>query len=594
MGIDTKYLSDWRHLDGSSAPPGSPDVVIGHVSDLHGQLGPAHQVYDDNPQNRPPIDFGGEDRVVRPVRGLATIVAKLDALRASHETLVAMSGDTFHGTAETTFSNGEVMLDPINEHVRPDTYVPGNWDFGHEAAADGSALALFDALAAPTLANNLRDATGEQLYDGFRLFERGGVTVGVVGMTNPYVDRMAPAFHEGKYTFGKAPSLLAETADAARESGAEIVVAVTEIGLPWTVQAAKDFSQIDVILSAHTHEYTFEPILIEETGTVVVESGVGEALGRVDVRVDEAGPAFRHVLYAFLEDHEYTPDPDRAARETIERVRAPFFEADPGKRRGPATLDRPLDTVLGRTERALDRHSFLESGWNTLFNDALRAFFDADLAVAHGNRYGRAVPPGEITLGDVYTAYPVTPAVAAGDAWGQQLTAHVESYLIDNFTPYVYDQEDGRVRTVSSNVELTIDPTAKRGRRLVEMLIDGAPVDPDETYRVATYTRPGAPKRDLGGCGFPFREVETRAVAPAAVLADYLATHSPVSPETGTRVRTPETGGWVQNTPSDGPYPFVQPGVDYADGTAYVETAMVPRQFDHPAPGPAPDRRRNR
>jgi len=49
---------------------------------------------------------------------------------------------------------------------------------------------------------------------------------------------------------------------------------------------------------------------------------------------------------------------------------------------------------------------------------------------------------------------------------------------------------------------VTLDPTAKRGRRLVELRIDGEPVDPEETYSVATFRRPGDPERDLGNCGF--------------------------------------------------------------------------------------------
>jgi len=69
-------------------------------------------------------------------------------------------------------------------------------------------------------------------------------------MTNVYVDRMAPAFSEGKYRFGKHPTLLEESAQAAREDGADVVVAVTEIGLPWMVQAAKDCASVDVMFSA--------------------------------------------------------------------------------------------------------------------------------------------------------------------------------------------------------------------------------------------------------------------------------------------------------------------------------------------------------
>jgi len=55
-----------------------------------------------------------------------------------------------------------------------------------------------DDLDAPILANNLYDwETDERLYDAYRILDIGGLSVGVVGMTNVYVDRMAPAFSEG-------------------------------------------------------------------------------------------------------------------------------------------------------------------------------------------------------------------------------------------------------------------------------------------------------------------------------------------------------------------------------------------------------------
>jgi len=109
-----------------------------------------------------------------------------------------MSGDTFHGSAVTTYTDGRAMLDPVNDHVAPDIYVPGNWDYSNEAAEDGNFVELMDDLDAPILANNLYDwETDERLYDAYRILDIGGLSVGVVGMTNVYVDRMAPAFSEG-------------------------------------------------------------------------------------------------------------------------------------------------------------------------------------------------------------------------------------------------------------------------------------------------------------------------------------------------------------------------------------------------------------
>ncbi|WP_114579108.1 bifunctional UDP-sugar hydrolase/5'-nucleotidase [Saliphagus sp. LR7] len=582
MDLDTEYLGKWKRLDGSDPTNHDqeqlPDVVCLHVSDLHGQLVPEYHVYYDNLNSRPDFDFGGDDRILRRGGGIPLLAGKIDEIRsAAEETLTLMSGDTFHGTAMTTYTKGRAMLEPVTKHINPDVYVPGNWDFGNEAAEDGNMQELMDKLEAQVLANNLYEPDADELlFDPFTIERAGDVDVGVIGMTNVYVDRMAPAFHEGKYRFGKHPALLEEAAEAVRDEGADIVLAVTEIGLPWAVQAAKDIKGIDVLFSAHTHEYTHDPILIDETETLVVESGTGDGLGRVDLRIDDDGIAFRHVLYCLAEDHEYTPDPDPAAERTVADARAPFFDDDTSHERGDGTLEQPLDTVVGETETPLDRQSFLESGWNVLFADALRTHFDTELAVTHGFRYGPAVPAGEITLEHLYQAFPMTSPVARGEAYGQQLLNHMEAFLTDNFTPYVYEQEDGRVRNYSSNVEVVIDPTAKRERRLVDLVIDGDPVDPETRYSVATFTRPGDPERDLGNCGFPFRDVDVEdGVVPVDVVAGYLEDHSPINCGETTLVRTPKSGGWVQNTPADGPYPYVQPGVDYANGDQYCETRLI-------------------
>lgn len=595
MDLDTEYLGPWTRLDGSPATDRErePDAVCLHVSDLHGQLGPEYHVYYDNPESRPDFAFGDEDRLLRRGGGIPLLTAKLEELRAAFDgTLTLMSGDTFHGTAETTYTNGRAMLAPIDDHLRPDVYVPGNWDFGNEAAEDGNLRALMDALEARVLANNLFEPDADELlFDPYTIERVGGVEVGIVGMTNVYVDRMAPAFHEGKYRFGKHPALLEAAAREVRDAGADVVLAVTEIGLPWSVQAAKDVEHVDVLFSAHTHEYTHEPIAIEETGTIVVESGTGDGLGRVDLRFDDDGVAFRHVLYCLAEDLEYTPAPDAAAERTVETIRSPFLDDDVHYERGAGTLERPLETVVGETETSLDRRSFLESGWNVLFADALRAHFDADLAVTHGFRYGPAIPAGEIMLEHLYRAFPMTAPVARGEAYGQQLLSHMEAFLTDNFTPYVYEQENGRVRNYSSNVEVVVDPTAKRERRLVDLVVDGESVDPGARYSVATFTRPGDPERDLGNCGFPFRDVDVDdGVVPVDVIVDYLEDRSPIDYGETELVRTPDDGGRVQNTPADGPYPYVQPGVDYADGEEYCETRLIPTGAVFPEAGRNPYR----
>jgi len=178
----------------------------------------------------------------------------------------------------------------------------------------------------------------------------------------------------------------------------------------------------------------------------------------------------------------------------------------------------------------------------------------------------------------------MTTPVARGVAYGQQLTNHMEEFLGDNFTPYPYDQEDGRVRNFSSNVEVTLDPTAKRGRRLVELRIDGEPVDPEETRwrRSADPVIPNATSETAGSRSGTSRSTTIRYLSTSS---SSISRNSPVDYEVMGLVETAEDGGRVQNTPADGPYPFIQPGVDYAAGEAYCETSMIPRRNTFPDAG---------
>lgn len=586
MGIDVAYTGQWTRFDGSSSdtPHGEPEFVIAHLSDLHGQLLPRTQAYYDNASIGSPLDFDGDTRLIRPAGGVPILAAKLRELREAYgDPLTLMSGDTFHGSAHATYTLGESMVEPLNEHLDPDVYVPGNWDFHPESAEDGKTVELLDSLNATVLANNLYDwDTDGRIFDSYTIESVNGYDVGIVGMTNVYVDRMPPALHEGKYRFGKHPALLERTAQRALDAGADVIVAVTEIGLQWSVQAAKDCPSVDVICSAHTHEYTHDPTIVNDT--LVIESGVGDALGRLDLRTVNGNIEFRHVCYCLVEGHEYTPEPDPEAQRTVREIRSPFLDGNHHER-GHGVLDKSVETVVGETETVLTRHAFLESEWNTLFNDALVSHFDTDLAISHGFRYGTALDPGDITLADLYTCFPMTAPVARGDAYGKQIAEHMERYLVDNFSPHVYEQEDGRVRAYSSNVDVTIDPTAKRGRRLVSFRIDGAPINPDATYSVATFRQPGAPERVLGGSQFPFHNVSVEeGTTPVDVLVAYLEAESPIAYESGEIIETAEDGGTLQNTPADGPYPFIQPGIDF-DGSTYSEVSMIPEGYAFPEEG---------
>nr|WP_245977775.1 5'-nucleotidase C-terminal domain-containing protein [Halopiger aswanensis] len=172
------------------------------------------------------------------------------------------------------------------------------------------------------------------------------------------------------------------------------------------------------------------------------------------------------------------------------------------------------------------------------------------MAVTHGFRYGLAIPVGETTLEHLYRVFPMNEPVARGEAYGQQLLNYMEASLEDHFIPYVYQQEDGHVRNYSSNVEVVVDPTAKRERRFINLAVDVESVDPEACYLVAMFTRPGDPERELDNCGFPFQNncVED-GVVPVDVIVDYLKDHSPIEHGETKLVRTSTTAETYRTHP---------------------------------------------
>jgi len=124
--------------------------------------------------------------------------------------------------------------------------------------------------------------------------------------------------------------------------------------------------------------------------------------------------------------------------------------------------------------------------------------------------------------------------------------------------------------------------------RLVELRIDGEPVDPEETYSVATFRRPMIPNA-TSKLRVPVPDVEVDDdTIPADVIVEYLEEHSPVDYEVMglNRETAGGDGGRVQNTPADGPV-SVYPARRRLRGPAraYYETSMIPRRNTFPDAG---------
>jgi 5'-nucleotidase len=141
-----------------------------------------------------------------------------------------------------------------------------------------------------------------------------------------------------------------------------------------------------------------------------------------------------------------------------------------------------------------------------------------------------AKAPAEITYGAVFTLMPFGNTLIVKTLTGEALLALLEQQF-DNPAPGLVT-----ILQVSHNVRFSYNPARPAGSRVnrASLTIDGKPIDPARSYRVAMV--------DFlwdGGDGFTTAKAGTDGVGVGLdidVFMSYLAAHSPLGPRPGGRI----------------------------------------------------------
>lgn len=470
-------------------------LTLVQLNDLHGYLDlhpeffwaggpPAHGVY-------------------RPAGGAARIAALIGQARAANPggVLAFDCGDTFHGTYPAVQSKGAALL-PVHNALGF-AAMTAHWDFAYGPAR---LRALGAQMHAPILAANCYDKeSGARAFPATSVAEAAGLRVGVVGLAATIVDKtMPPHFSEGlRFSLGNAelPLLIDELR---REQEVDLVVVISHLGFPQDAQLAAEVGGIDVLLSAHTHHRLARPALIN--GAIVIQSGAhGSFLGLLDLEVKGKRVVdYRHRL----EVVEAAVEPDAEVQALVDEALAPHRAM--------------LAEVVGQTAIALHRNTMLECPMDSLLLESMAELTGAQLAFSNGWRYGAPVPPGPVTLNDLWNIIPVNPPVMTCTLTGAELRAMLEENLQHTFARDPYDQMGGYLkRTLGLSLVFKVENPP--GQRVVELFVGDAPVEDGRDYTACFVTEQGVPAR-YG------RARASTGVQAIDALRRHLARHSPVNP----------------------------------------------------------------
>lgn len=434
-----------------------------HVTDTHAQL-------ETHPEYMPDAS-----KPFRNMGGFARLKTAIDAQRATATgpSFLADGGDLVQGSGPAAWSEGQVMIAPANA-LGYDVFVPGNWEpvYGPRRFEE-----LMAALKTKVIAYNFHyKDSGERMFDAAVTIEKEGVKITFVGVADPTTtERQPPRQVEGLDSSRMAGfnEFITELRSKERP---DLLVVVSHTGLTVSRQLARETPGIDVILSGHTHERTYQPIF--ENGCLIVEAGShGSFLGRLDLVFKPEGGIDDHEFKLIeIDEAHFAPDPEVSA--IVDQELAPYR----------ARMERELC----RTEVPILRYDVLETNADNLITDIVRDATGADIAVSNGFRFAPPVLPGRFTEADQWNLLPMDSRIKMGFVTGAQLRTYLEEELELVFSENPWKLSGGWGPRASG---LTVSFTAHhpKGQRVSAISVNGKPVQDETRYSLAGCEREGEP-----------------------------------------------------------------------------------------------------
>ncbi|MBU0500436.1 MAG: thiosulfohydrolase SoxB [Gammaproteobacteria bacterium] len=425
------------------------------------------------------LDYEAAARTYGRVGGFAHLATLVKWLRASRPgALLLDGGDTWQGSGTALWTQGQDMVDAsLQLGVE---IMTGHWEFTYGAARVQQVVENDFKGKIDFVAQNVKTIDfGDPVFSPYVIKERNGVSVAVIGQAFPYTPIANPRHLVPDWAFGIQEENMQRTLDEVRAKGAQVVVVLSHNGMDVDLKMASRISGIDAILGGHTHDGIPAPTLIKNPGgqTLVTNAGSnGKFLGVLDFEVKNGRVA--DYRYKLLPVFSNILPADKAMTALIDKIRAPHLAK--------------LSEKLALTEGLLYRRGNFNGTFDQLILDALMAVKGADAAFSPGFRWGTTLLPGEaITLEHVLDQTAITyPHTTLTEMTGATIKEVMEDVCDNLFNPDPYKQQGGDMVRVGG-IQYRCDLTQGAGNRIQDLTLNGEPLSPNKTYKVAGWAPVG-------------------------------------------------------------------------------------------------------
>ncbi len=394
------------------------------------------------------------------VSGYANFKSWLDSLRQSGTNpVVVFAGDEFQGSPVCAVTRGRSQAELIR-HLAPEVMIPGNHEFDY---GDSLFFAIADSAHLPLIcANMINKKTGSLFFPDYTWVERGGVKLAMIGLMMDDLDRYTMPARISQIRIENRETALKRTMETVRQEcgNPDLWVVVSHAGLEPDRELARAVPEIDVILAAHDHEITPEPVRIGKT--LIAEAGYrGRYLG--ELKLQKSGGALDSLKWAFKLHETRTGKlkPDSS----VNRIVLNYEEL----------LGAELDQVVGELTVSWPLPDAEENGAANFIADGLREETGADIGVVNAGGIRKPMPPGPVKVRDCWELQPFSNSVVLMSLSGAELLNALEFSFRNAETPLHF-----------SGLNLVMKKNASGKFDLLSVSILGKPVDPAKLYSIAT------------------------------------------------------------------------------------------------------------
>jgi 5'-nucleotidase len=374
-----------------------------------------------------------------------------------------------------------------------------------------------DATDFPYLgANVYTKGTTEPALDEYSIITVDGIDVAVIGVVTEETATLVSPGGIENVDFGDPVEAVNRVAAQIEEQDlADVIIAeyhegagdgvVEDATLEEEVAAGGTFASIvnettplvDAIFTGHTHkQYAWDapiPGASGQTRPILQTGSYGEFVGQITLTVDSSTGDVQSYT---ARNVPRTTDTDATLVSTFPRVAAVKTIVDAALAQAAVIGNQPVGSVTQDITTAFsgttrdDRAS--ESTLGNLVADSLRASLSpaerggAQIGVVNPGGLRNELyyaPDGVVTFAEANAVLPFV-----NDLWTTTLTgAQFKAMLEQQWQP------EGNSRSflalgLSDNVSVTYDPALARGSRITSVMIDGAPLDPAQDYRIGTFS----------------------------------------------------------------------------------------------------------